>query len=168
MNIRPEQTTDVAAIAQVLTLAFGQANEARLVECLRQSKDFIPELALVAVVNEAIVGHILFTTAQLSGPKTYPILTLAPLAVHPHYQRQGVGRALIQAGLAIAAQRPEALVTVLGHPDYYPRFGFEIAAKYSISTPFEVRKEAFMIWRSPQYTPACHGTVVYPTCFSLA
>lgn len=167
MNIRPEQTTDMAAIAQVLTLAFGQNNEARLVECLRQSNEFIPELALVATVEQTIVGHILFTTAQLIGSASHPILTLAPLAVHPRYQRQGIGSALIQAGLAIATQRSELLVTVLGHSDYYPRFGFEIAAEYNIHAPFEVSKEAFMIWRSPRYTSACQGTVVYPDCFSL-
>lgn len=166
MQIRLEQPEDYPAIAQVHTSAFGRSNEADLVECLRHSGDFVPELALVAEVADEIAGHILFTQARLEGEQSHQVLTLAPLAVKPSHQHQGIGSALVQAGLAIAAQRQERVIIVLGHPTYYSRFGFEPAIRYGIHAPFEVPQEAFMVWRSPNYAPTCQGTVVYPNCFN--
>lgn len=166
MKIRTEQLNDVAAIAHVHALAFNRDNEAHLVDCLRRSPDFIPELSLVAEMDSAIVGHILFTYATLTSMEPRRIITLAPLAVLPTHQRRGIGGALIEAGLAIVQQRAEPLVTVLGHPQYYTRFGFEPANQYGVKPPFEVPEDAFMIWRSSFYTSPYQGIVMYPDCFN--
>jgi putative acetyltransferase len=102
MQIRTETPGDYPAIADILLQAFGQDAEALLVERIRRSDRYIPELALVAEKEGVIVGHILFSHIDLVGKETLPVLGLAPLAVHPQSQRQGIGSALVQAGLAKA------------------------------------------------------------------
>ena len=145
MNIRPEKTSDHKAIYRIHQLAFGQEDESQLINRLRKTIDFVPELSLVAEKNSAIIGHILFSKIKIVGTdKKYSSLALAPMSVHPDYQKQGIGSQLIRMGLKKAKAMGFDSVIVLGHKDYYPQFGFEKASKWDINCPFEVPDEAFM------------------------
>jgi putative acetyltransferase len=138
--------------------------EARLVEALRESKVHVPELCLVAIHDGSVVGHIAFSRARLdSGPE---VLALAPMAVLPEHQLHGAGSALVSEGLRRAADTRFPLVVLVGHADYYPRFGFESADALGITAPFEVPTEAWMAYRLPAYTPDARGTVVFPDAFA--
>lgn len=145
ITIRPEQAGDADQIRLVNTRAFGQPAEADVVDTLRQT---CPEgLSLVALWQEQIVGHILFTPAVIEAEaKSVHGLGLAPLAVLPEFQRQGIGSKLVEAGLAEIRKTQPPFVIVLGHPEYYPRFGFIPASRYGIVSDYaDVPDEAFMI-----------------------
>ncbi len=165
INIRPETLTDYPAIAQVNTLAFGQNNEAKLVERIRHSHRYIPELSLVAEIEGMVVGHILFSYIELAKEQTLQVLGLAPLAIRPEFQKQGIGSALIKAGLEIAETKKEAIVIVLGHPEFYTRFGFQTSVLYGIESPFPVPEEFFMVKPLQSYQERYQGKVVYPPAF---
>ncbi|WP_392531529.1 GNAT family N-acetyltransferase [Nostoc sp. C117] len=165
MNIRCETLTDYPAIAEVNTLAFGQENEAKLVEVIRPCDGYIPELSLVAEIEGVVVGHILFSYIDLVGEQTLQILGLAPLAVRPEFQRQGIGSALMKAGLEIADSKKETIVIVLGHPEFYTRFGFQPSVVYGIESPFPVPEEFFMVKPLQSYQESYKGKVVYPPAF---
>ena len=120
-------------------------------EALRDADAHVPELCLVAVLDGSVVGHIAFSCARL---------------VLPEYQRRGAGSALISAALRRAAETHFPLIVVVGHADYYPRFGFEPADALGIKAPFDVPPEAWMAYRLPAYTPEARGTVVYPDAFA--
>ena len=169
MIVRPETAADHDAVARVVTDAFGGDGEARLIEVLRASPDHLPELSLVAEVDGAVVGHILFSRVVVedrSGGASTSALALAPMAVAPAHQRAGVGTALVRAGLERAARRPEAAVIVLGHPAYYPRFGFRPARAFGIAPPWpDIPDDAFLVLPLPAWTDACRGVVVYPPAF---
>ena len=124
----------------------------------------MPELCLVATDGDgAIAGHIAFSRARLvAGPQ---IVALAPMGVLPEQQRTGAGSALVTEGLRLAAETRFPLVVVVGHADYYPRFGFEPAGALGIEAPFEVPDEAWMAYRLPAYTPQARGTVIYAEAF---
>ncbi len=148
--LRPEQPDDHAAIAEVHRSAFGQENEARLVAALRDAEGFDPQLSLVALRGDAVVGHILFSPIHIERdgndvPAIARALALAPMAVRPAYQRQGIGSALVRAGLKACGCAGYRMVVVLGHADYYPRFGFTPAGQRGVRAPFEVPDEAFMV-----------------------
>lgn len=158
--IRPESAEDRDAIRRVNELAFPTRFEADLVEALRGSEAWLPELSLVAEERVAIVGHALFSVVALdSGPE---LLSLGPMAVVPDRQRAGIGSSLVRRGLELAGQTEHPLVIVLGHPAFYPRFGFEPARPLGIETPYEAPDEAWMALRLPAYDPAVRGTVRYP------
>ena len=138
--------------------------EAQLVEALRESGVHVPELCLVAIHDGSVVGHIAFSRARLdSGPE---VLALAPMGVLPEHQLHGAGSALVSEGLRRAAETEFPLVVLVGHADYYPRFGFEPADALGITAPFDVPAEAWMAYRLPAYTPDARGTVVYPDAFA--
>ncbi|HSF15229.1 MAG TPA: N-acetyltransferase [Vicinamibacteria bacterium] len=140
--IREERPGDEEAIRHVNTLAFGQPEEAQIVDALRSA---CPEgLSLVAVDRGELIGHILFTPATLAHLEG---MGLAPMAVAPSRQREGIGSRLVRAGLAELRARGCPFVVVLGHPEYYPRFGFEPASAYGIRCKWEVPDDAFMILR---------------------
>lgn len=165
MDIRCESSANYAAIAEVNILAFGQENEARLIEKIRDSQGYIPELSLVAEVDGAIVGHILFSYIDLIDQESLKVLALAPLAVIPQFQRRGIGSALVQAGLEKANAIKEALVIVLGHPHFYTRFGFQPSVNYKITSPFPVPEDVFMVKPLETYQEKYQGKVVYPPAF---
>lgn len=146
VEVRPETTADIREIHQVNVLAFGQENEAELVDALRKSNSFVPELSLVAVKRRSIIGHILFTRIKIidfSG-NAFNSLALAPMSVRPGMQRKGIGSQLITSGLKKAKQLRFSSVIVLGHEHYYPRFGFLPANKWNIKAPFDVPSNVFM------------------------
>lgn len=165
MNLRCENPLDYQAVAKVNLQAFGHENEAHLVEQIRDSERYIPELSLVAELDSAVVGHILFSYIDLVGEATLPVLGLAPLAVQPKLQRQGIGSALVRAGLAKADAIGEAVVIVLGHPQFYCRFGFEPSVYYGIESPFPVPEAAFMVKLLQHYQDKYRGKVAYPPAF---
>ncbi|MBN3888515.1 MAG: N-acetyltransferase [Nostoc sp. JL31] len=165
IDIRCETLSDYTAIAEVNTLAFAQENEAKLVEKIRNSNRYISELSLVAEVENIVVGHILFSYIDLVAEEALQVLGLAPLAVHPQFQRQGIGSALIKAGLEIAEAKKEAIVIVLGHPHFYTRFGFQPSVVYEIESPFPVPEEFFMVKPLQNYQKQYKGKVVYPAAF---
>ncbi len=167
--IRPETAADHPEIFQLHALAFGQENEGKLVDLLRQDDCFIPELSLVAIQNEEIIGHIIFIKIEIvrpDGQKTES-LALAPMGVLPKYQKSGIGGMLIHAGLAMAKDLRYQSVIVLGHKDYYPRFGFEPAEKWEIGTHYEVPSEYFMgLELTPGALSEVKGIVEYSAPFS--
>src|SRR5687768_5019449 len=165
-DVRPERREDFDAIRGVHQRAFDpSAVEAELVDALRASGAHLPELCLVAVAGDgSIAGHIAYSRARLdSGPG---VLALAPMAVLREHQRSGAGSALVTESLRRAGETEFPLVIVVGHAEYYPRFGFEPADALGITPPFDVPAEAWMAHRLPAYTAAAHGTVVYPEAFA--
>lgn len=164
--IRPETLKDYAGIYEVNKLAFGQKNEARLVQNIRQTANFNPKLSLVAINNEKVVGHILFSPITIQSPKgNIPALALAPLAICPEFQNQGIGSQLVKRGLE-ECQTLGHIVIVIGHPTYYTRFGFSSATAKGLSAPFPVPDEAFMILELvPGTLDGISGMVKYPAAF---
>ncbi len=145
IHIRPERPEDIVSIDGINRLAFGGEEEAKLIKAIRGSNYFLPELSLVAAETDRIVGHILFSpiTVESSG-KSVNALALAPMAVVPEYQNKGVGTALVKHGLAACKKLGYTIVIVVGHPEYYSRFGFTPATEYDLEAPFEVPDDAFL------------------------
>lgn len=151
IHIRQENEIDFDRVYEVVKTAFLNAehtdhDEHNLVNRLRKSSAFIPELSLVAVVNDKVVGHILFTRiAIINANESHTALALAPVSVIPAMQGKGIGRNLIVEGHKIAKALSFTSAIVLGHPAYYPRFGYIPASNFGITPPFEVPDEAFMV-----------------------
>lgn len=166
--IRPERADDYVAIAEVNRLAFGRDNEARLVAAIRQAESFDPALSLVAVHADRVVGHILFSLIHIESDRgRIPAVALAPMAVLPDFQRQGIGTELVRQGLEVCRRAGHVIVIVVGHPDYYPRFGFVPAASHGIQAPFPVPDEAFMVLAlAPRGLDEISGVIRYPAAFS--
>jgi predicted N-acetyltransferase YhbS len=133
-------------ISLVLTEAFGNPAEAQLVKKLRQSDSFIPELSLVAAIDNEIAGYLLLTSVRIIADQgdSLPSLALAPMAVLPAYQKKGIGSALIRVALTRATALGYRSIIVLGHAEYYTRFGFKPASRWKIRSPFPVPDEVFM------------------------
>jgi predicted N-acetyltransferase YhbS len=144
ISIRQEEEKDFEMVYEINKLAFGQENESKLVENIRKGENFVPELSLVAESDGEVVGHILFSKIKLVGEGEFESLALAPMAVVPKLQKQGIGGKLVNAGLEIAQKLGFESVIVVGYHEYYPRFGFVKASKWGIKCPFEVPDEAFM------------------------
>ncbi|HSF31853.1 MAG TPA: N-acetyltransferase [Candidatus Tectomicrobia bacterium] len=159
LRVRWERPEDMPAIRQVNTLAFGRSDEAHLVDALRAVGK--AALSLVAVEDDRIVGHILFSPVAIEmGDRMLPALGLAPMAVVPERQRHGIGSQLIEAGLAACRNAGYNCVVVLGHPTYYPRFGFVPASRYGLKSVYEVPDEAFMVLAWGEGTLKGQGGVV--------
>jgi putative acetyltransferase len=164
--IRSESEGDRLAVHALNRSAFGRPHEAQLVDVLRIQVQ--PLVSLVAVENNAVVGHIMFTPVSLSGHADF-IMGLAPVAVIPSRQRSGIGTALVRTGLERCKELGAAAVVVLGHPDFYPKFGFSPAASFGLSCEYDVPQEAFMaIELRPGALRGVSGTVKYHAAFTDA
>jgi putative acetyltransferase len=143
-TFRREETGDEAAIRDLNEQAFGQPNEANLVDALRKRGAFV--LSMVATDNDQIVGHVLFTEAIVAeAGSQFRALGLGPMAVLPSYQRKGIGSRLLQRALDRCRELDYDAVVVIGHPEFYPRFGFVPARLKGIRCEFDVPDEAFMV-----------------------
>jgi putative acetyltransferase len=163
-EVRPEQPSDAAAVARVHEAAFPTDAEARLVALLRDAGK--ATVSLVAVTEGRVVGHVLFSPVTIHGSPTVG-LGLAPVAVLPECQRRGVGSRLIEAGLDVCRGAGVPFAVVLGHPDYYPRFGFRRASERGLGNEYGA-DEAFMVLELlPGSLPAGGGLVRYATEFAL-
>ncbi len=164
LEIREESAADAPAIARVVAEAFGRDDEARLVELLRDGG--WARLSLVAQLDGQVVGHLLFSELWIvgeSGPT--PALALAPLAVAPPRQSQGIGSALVWQGLERCRQRGHRIVVVLGHPHYYRRFGFASELARPLESPYA--GDAFMVLPLvPGALDQVRGRVEYAPPFS--
>ena len=143
ITVRRERPEDADQVRRVNELAFGRPNEAALIDAVRGSAD---TLSLVAVLGHQVVGHILFTAVWIERTdRTTPAVGLGPMAVLPEHQRRGVGADLVRAGLDACRRLGHAVVVVLGHPEYYQRFGFVPASTKGIKYEHGVASAAFMV-----------------------
>ncbi len=163
MIIRQENSADFIEVEALVKSAFETAehsdkNEHRLVNRLRDSTGYIPQLSLVAEDNGKLIGHIMFTKAKVND-KT--ILALAPLSVLPSAQRNGVGRTLICKGHEVAKELGYDIVVVLGSEKYYPKLGYSPAIDFGILAPFDIPNENFMAINLGCNTIKLNGTIEY-------
>ena len=168
IGIRAEAPDDKAAIRHVNQMAFEGGEEAVLVDAIRQSSSYVPELSLVAEADRLVVGHVLFSGIAIeSSSGSMAALALAPLAVLPAWQRQGIGSALVRQGLARSRDMGHGIVVVVGDPGYYERFGFRPARQQGLECTLPVPDEAFMaLALQAGALDSVRGTVVYPPAFS--
>ena len=169
MIIRQEHNKEFHSIYALVKAAFESAehadgNEPDLVNALRKSDSYIPELSLVAEIDGKIVGHIMFTKLKIGNQVQ---LALAPLSVLPDYQKQGIGTALIQEGHTRARALGYEYSVVLGSEKYYPRTGYLPAKDYGIFAPFDVPDENFMACKLSENAPAVCGIVQYAKEFGI-
>ena len=168
-SIRPELPVDLDQIHELHRQAFRGSAEAELVDAIRAGADFLPDLSLVAVSPDgSVLGHILVSRIGFvpdpAGSTRRDALALAPLAVLPPHAGRGIGSALTREALAIADQRDESLIAVLGAPAFYARFGFSPAAGNEIHSPYDDAGEAFQV-RALGGRPIEPGTLAYPPMF---
>lgn len=163
---RPETAADAAAVRAVNAAAFPTEAEAALVDALRvDTSAWLPGLSYVAEAPDgSVAAFALLTRCRVGGA---PALALAPVATAPEHQRRGAGLAVVRAVLDAARLRGEPLVLVLGHPEYYPRFGFVPASRYGIRPSFEVPDEAMMALVLDDSAPVARGTIEYPAAFGV-
>ena len=172
--VRQETNEDFEIVYEVVKTAFLNAehtngDEQNLVVRLRKSAAFIPELSLVAVIDDTIVGHIMFTKIKIkNGMKEFESLVLAPVSVVPEMQNKGIGTKMIIEGHKIAQGLGYGSVILVGHPSYYPRFGYVPASRFGITAPFDVPDEAFMVCElSANGLYGVAGVVQFPEEFLL-
>jgi putative acetyltransferase len=165
MTVRSERPGDIAAIRGVNLAAFGRAVEANLVDALRAQA--APIVSLVADDSGSMTGHILFSPVTLSGSPDLKIMGLAPMAVVPARQREGIGSALVGAGLEACKQLGFGAVVVLGHAGYYPRFGFVPASRFGVASEYDVPDDVFMaVELEPGALRGVSGTIRYHSAFA--
>lgn len=169
MIIRTEDVKDYEEVYKLNYLAFGnREDESKLIERIRLSEGFIPELSIVAEIGNEIVGHILLSRATVEGQdEQFTVIVLAPIAVKPAYQKQGIGSKLIEEGIKRCKSLGYAMIFLIGHPTYYPRFGFQPARQYGLDLKqFEVPDEVFMVYEvEAGKLKETKGELKYPNTF---
>lgn len=164
LELRAERDGDESAIHALNRSAFATAAEADLVATLRREAN--PFISLVAEDDGDMLGHILFTAVGLAEHPRVPVLGLAPMAVTPARQRQGLGSALVESGLGVCRQYGAMGVVVLGHPDFYRRFGFLPASHFGLHSSYPVPDDVFMALElQPEGLTGLNGLVSYQPAF---
>ena len=168
IEVRPERAGDEAAIRHVNDEAFGQADESRIVDAVRRAEH--RAISLVALDGSRIVGHILFTPVSIeSNESDVSAVGLGPVAVLPELQRQGIGTTLVNAGLQACAREGCQVVVVVGHPEFYPRFGFRPASRNGLRSEYDVPDDVFMVAElEAGALGRCKGLVRYVSEFASA
>ena len=165
MLIRAENENDRDAVFAVNLSVFETPAEANLVDVLREHAQ--PVVSLVAEDKGNVIGHIMFSPVILSGDPDLKVMGLAPMAVASEHQRKGIGSALVRAGLEQCRHLGFVAVVVLGHPEYYPRFGFSPSSQFGIDSNYEVPEEVFMAMElEPEALSGNSGRVKYHNAFS--
>jgi putative acetyltransferase len=160
--IRAETATDHEDIRRINDEAFGSAIEAKIVDAIRASDRFVPELSLLAVSEGQSLGHVISSYVDLV-PDTRRVLQVGPIAVLPAHQGRGVGSALMRETIRLADERGEPLLLIEGNPGYYERFGFRRADAVGIEPPPESLAAMYFMFRPlGAYDPALRGRAVYP------
>ena len=172
--VRQEEEKDYEAVYQTVKEAFEKAvfsnhDEHDLVIRLRSSGAFVPELSLVAEIDGNIIGYVLFTKALIrKGIEEHLTLILAPIAVLPEFQRQGIGRRLIEAGHEAARKLGFTSSLLVGHPSYYPRFGYKPAENLGITTKLDLPPDVFMVCEIiPSGLNGVKGELIFAPEFNL-
>jgi putative acetyltransferase len=167
VKIRPETPEDYSAVREVNLTAFDTATEADLADAMREVPEYVPELSLVAELDGRIVGHALFsevTVVQERGELR--ALSLGPIAVLPDYQRRGIGSAMMEHGHRQGRKLGYPFVVLIGHPWYYPRFGYVQAREHGLITIWEVSDPVFMVCElEPGALEHAAGEIQYPEPF---
>lgn len=170
--LRKENPSDYQQVEQLIEAAFRTAEhsdhrEHLLVARLRKTTSFVPDLSIVAESNGQLLGHVLLTKIQISNAsENFDSLALAPVSVLPDFQGKGLGGALIREAHQVATQLGFGSVILLGHADYYPRFGYQKASTFNIRLPFEAPDENCMaIELLTGALKEVSGTVVYDPAF---
>lgn len=169
MIIRLEQPGDITGIRDINEKAFGQSQEANIIDNLSKNCDNV--LSLVAIERMKIVGHIFFSPVTIEGEnEIVKGMGLAPMAVSPEYQRQGIGSQLVDSGIMELRKNNCPFIIVLGNPEYYSRFGFELASQYGIQSQWEgIPDNAFMIlWLDKSMINQTSGIAKYRSEFNEA
>ena len=165
VKIRAEESSDWPSVYALNESSFETPAEARLVESLRAQVS--PVISLVADVDQEVVGHILFTPVTLSGFPAASMMGLAPMAVTSAIRSRGIGSALVRTGLDECKKLGTGAVIVLGHAEYYPRFGFRPASSFDIQSEYDVPDEVFMaVELEPGYLSDKHGIAKYHALFA--
>lgn len=174
ISIRQEETSDFESVFELIKAAFASVTmsdhkEHFLVERLRNSTAFVPELSMVAEIEGKIVGHILLTKIKIkTASQEFGSLALAPVSVLPEHQHQGIGAMLITEAHNTARNQGFRSIVLLGHETYYPRFGYRQADQFGIELPFDVPKENVMaIELVENGLKGVSGTVEYPKEFNV-
>jgi len=166
INVRPETAEDVRAIDVVHISAFGGEAEARLVSALRESTTYSRELSLVAELGGRIVGHVLLTRVPLRKDGTEKnVLALGPMSVVPSQSHRGIGSELINASIGLAKEKGYGTIVVLGHPEYYRRFGFVLAKDLQVTCNLPAPEDALTVRELVEGSLSGGGHVEYPEPF---
>ncbi len=171
VSIRAERAGDETLIRRVNDAAFGGPREGGIVDAIRGTDRWVEGGSLVAVDGDArVVGHLLLSEGDLVAAEdtVRRIWMIGPVAVLPPVQRQGIGSALMTAAIALATDRGQPILCLVGHADYYPRFGFEPARAIDIEPPEPWADENWMALRLPAWTTAVRGTAHFPAAFDAA
>ena len=165
MIIRPETKNNWPAVYELNVSAFKTEAEAKLVDSLRKYAS--PYISLVAEIDNEVVGHIMFTPVELTDCSSMFVMGLAPMAVKEKFRGQGVGSKLVTSGIEACENLGVGAIVVLGHPNYYPKFGFKTASKFNLSCEYDVPDEAFMALElTPGYISSKSGVVKYHETFA--
>lgn len=169
MIIRTETEKDFKEVYKLNYEAFGnREDEAKLVERIRRSEEFIPELSIVAEIENEIVGHLLLSKAVIENDEQLStVIVLAPVAVKSDRQKQGIGSRMIEEGISRCRVLGFNIILLIGHPSYYPRFGFQPARKYGLELKqFKVPDEVFMVFEvKAEALQKIKGELKYPKAF---
>ena len=166
MIVRPETEEDITGVHRLLDVAFGQPAESLLVQKLRNTPEFHQGFSLVLDSAQSLIAYLLLYPIKIKN-KTQELdsLALAPMAVAPEYQHQGYGSKLVLEAIGIAKSEGWGSIVVLGHPEYYPRFGFLPANRWKVTGPFDVPETVFMAMELKSGALSKGGAVIYPPPF---
>lgn len=169
IHLRQERQEYFQQIRELVREAFSHAehsdgDEHNLIERIRLSSDYIPELSLVAVSGGIICGHIMFSKIYVGQSEA---IALAPLSVRPGWQRNGIGKLLVTSAQGLAGKMGYSCSVVLGDPDYYSKFGYEKASNYGIIAPFDVPDDFYMVCELDKNCEIPKGNVKYSVAFGL-
>lgn len=174
LTIRQETSKDHDEVLEVVKSAFGELamsdkTEHLLVERIRKSPEYVPELSLVAILDQSIIGHVILSKVKIIGEQgPHPSLALAPISVMPKAQGKGVGGHLIEAAHTTARHLGYRSIIVLGHARYFPKFGYQRASSFGISLPFDAPDEnCFAIELQKGSLESVSGRVIYSKAFSF-